>query len=180
MAAAILERLRFSNREIDMVKKLVYHHLHPAQMSNEGLPTRRAIYRFFRDTGDAGIDILFLALADYLASRGPLLEMKDWEEHCQLIKYILAEHEEQQSKILPVKLLDGHDLMGIFNLSPGPLIGELLSTVQEAQAGGDLSSREEALALVQQKLGKDSLNYGGESSSQYRSPAWRGNRGNSE
>jgi len=152
MTVSILERLRLSNREIRLVESLVYHHLRPAQMANEELPTQRAIYRYFRDTGEAGIDILLLALADYLASRGPLASMEDWRKHCQLINYILAEYDKQQTKILPVELIDGHDIMERFDLAPGPLIGKLLAMVNEAHASGELASREEALALVQREL----------------------------
>jgi poly(A) polymerase len=150
--ANILERLRFSNREIRLVESLVYHHLRPAQMANDELPTQRAIYRYFRDTGEAGIDILFLALADYLASRGPLASMEEWRKHCHLINYILAEHDKQQAKILPVKLIDGNDIMNTFDLAPGQLIGRLLTMVNEAHASGELSTREEALALVRKEL----------------------------
>ena len=152
ITADILERMRFSNREISLVETLVYYHLRPAQMTNEDLPTQRAIYRYFRDTDDAGIDILILALADYLATYGPLRDMEEWKRHCQLMNYILTEHDKQQAKILPVKLIDGHDIMNIFNLAPGPLIGELLATVRESQAGGELNSKEEALALIQSEL----------------------------
>jgi poly(A) polymerase len=152
MTATILERLRFSNREIRLVESLVYHHLRPAQMANEGLPTQRAIYRYFRDTGEVGIDILFLALADYLASRGPLASMDEWRKHCQLVNYIMAEHDKQQAKILPVKLIDGNDIMNTFDLAPSSLIGKLLAMVNEAHASGELSTREEALALVQREL----------------------------
>jgi poly(A) polymerase len=152
MTASILERLRFSNREITLVENLVYHHLRPAQMANKELPTQRAIYRYFRDTNGASIDILLLALADYLASRGPLVNMEEWKRHCQLINYILTEHDKQQAKTLPVKLVNGHDLMNIFGLTPGPLLGKLLATVDEAYASGELTNREEALALVQKEL----------------------------
>jgi poly(A) polymerase len=152
MTANILERLRFSNREIRLVESLVYHHLRPVQMANDELPTQRAIYRYFRDTGEVGVDILLLALADYLASRGPLASMEDWKKHCQLINYILAEHDRQQAKILPMKLIDGHDIMDTFDLAPGSLIGKLLAMVNEAHASGELSTREEALALVRREL----------------------------
>jgi poly(A) polymerase len=152
MTANILERLRFSNREIRLVESLVYHHLRPVQMAHEEFPTQRAIYRYFRDTGEVGIDILFLALADYLASRGPLVSMEEWKKHCQLINYILAEHDKQQAKILPVKLIDGHDIMSNFDLAPGPLVGKLLAIVNEAHASGELSTREEALALIRREL----------------------------
>ncbi|MFC2050836.1 CCA tRNA nucleotidyltransferase [Chloroflexota bacterium] len=154
MAVGVLERLRFSSREIRLVENLVYHHLRPAQMSNEGLPTSRAVYRYFRDTEDAGIDILFVALADYLATKGPRLDIEEWQQHNQLINYILAEHVKQEVEVLPVRLIDGHDLMDIFGLSPGRLIGELLTEVREAQVAGELSTREEAIALVRKELGK--------------------------
>jgi poly(A) polymerase len=152
MTANILERLRFSNREIRLVESLVYHHLRPVQMANEELPTQRAIYRYFRDTGEVGIDILLLALADCLATRGPLVSMEDWGKHCQLINYILAEHDRQQAEILPVKLVSGHDIMDTLGLAPGPLVGKLLAMVNEAHASGELSTREEALALVRREL----------------------------
>jgi poly(A) polymerase len=152
MTVDVLERLRFSNREVSLVESLVYHHLRPAQMTNGELPTQRAIYRYFRDTGEAGIDILLLALADYLASRGPLASMEEWRRVCQLADYILAEHDKQQVKVLPVKLIDGDDIMDEFDLTPGPLVGRLLATVNEAHASGELSTREEALALVQREL----------------------------
>jgi poly(A) polymerase len=152
MTADILERLRFSKREIALVESLVYHHLRPVQMANDELPTQRAIYRYFRDTGEAGIDILLLALADYLASRGPLASMEEWRKHCQLANHILAEHDKQEAKTLPVKLIDGDDIMDAFDLAPGPLIGRLLVMVNEAHASGELSTREEALASVQREL----------------------------
>jgi poly(A) polymerase len=152
MTADILDRLRFSNRETRLVETLVYHHLRPVQMANDGLPTQRAVYRYFRDTGDAGIDILLLALADYLASRGPLASVEEWNSHCRVINHILHEQEKQRAKVLPMKLADGHDIMNTFDLAPGPLIGELLNLVKEAHASGEISTREEALALVRRQL----------------------------
>lgn len=152
MTANILERLRFSNREIKLVESLVYHHLRPVQMAKDELPTPRAVYRYFRDTGEVGIDILFLALADYLASRGPLVSMEEWKRNCQLINHILTEHDRQQVKILPVKLIDGNDIMNTFDLPPGRLIGKLLTIVNEAYASGELNTREEALTLVRKKM----------------------------
>jgi poly(A) polymerase len=152
VAACILGRLRFSNREIRLVEGLVYHHLRPVQMGDGQLPTQRAIYRYFRDTGEIDIDILLLALADYLASRGQIVSMEEWNGQCQAMNYILAEHERQQAKIPPVQLLDGHDIMRVFGLAPGPLIGRLLTRVHEAYASGELSTKEEALALIREEL----------------------------
>ena len=74
IAADVLERLRFSSKEVKLVEIVIKYHMRPGQMSQEGLPTHRAIYRYFRDCGEAGIDILYLSLADHLATRGPKFE----------------------------------------------------------------------------------------------------------
>jgi poly(A) polymerase len=123
-------------------------------MSNIGMPTNKAIYRFFRDVGDDGIDILFLALADYLATAGPRLNMEEWKQHNRLIAYIQYEHDNQAIKRTPVKLVDGNELMEEFSLTPGPQIGKLLDLVHEAQATGEITSREEAFALARKVLSK--------------------------
>jgi len=152
VVAGILERLRFSSKEIKLVEVMVREHLRPGQMSQEGLPTHRAIYRYFRDTGGAGIDILFLSLADHLASRGPKLDLVGWQEHCRLVEYVLAQHFEQERVTTPPRLVSGHDLINIFGLSPGPKIGKLLEAVQEAQASGEITTREEALSYIREHL----------------------------
>jgi poly(A) polymerase len=153
VAGEILSRLRFSNKEIKTVKNLVSYHLRPVQMSNAGcLPTSRAIYRFFRDAGEDGEDILYLSLADYLAARGPNLDIEQWKQHCSLVEHILNVHLQQEEVILPVKLIDGHDLMEIFSLTSGPLVGKLLSLVREAQAVGEVRTRDEAIARIWEEL----------------------------
>ena len=121
-------------------------------MSQSGLPSPRAIYRYFRDTEGAGIDILFLWLADHLATRGPHLNLAHWQEHVQIVNYVLTKHFEQESLVTPPKMISGHDLINIFGLSPGPKIGQLLETVREAQASGELNTREETLAYIRQRL----------------------------
>ncbi len=152
IASSILERLRFSTKEVKLVEIMVRHHLRPMQMSHDELPSRKAIYRYFRDSGEAGIDILFLSLADHLATRGPQLNIAHWQEHAQIVEYVLAQRFQEESLVVPPKLVDGHDLINIFAISPGPEIGELLEAVREAQASGELTTREEALSYIRQHL----------------------------
>ncbi|MGA2158854.1 MAG: HD domain-containing protein [Dehalococcoidia bacterium] len=156
MAASILERLRFSNREIRYIEKLIYHHLHPAQMSHEGLPSHKAIYRYFRDTEGAGIDVIFLALADYLAVAGPRVDVDEWHMHIEQVKYIMDVHNKQESEIMPVRLISGTDLIQEFKLSPGKTIGKLLIMVREAQAAGEIRTKEEALKYIRKELDRGS------------------------
>jgi poly(A) polymerase len=151
-ATDIMERLRFSTREIKPVEIMVKYHLRPTQMSQEGLPTDRAIYRYFRDTGEAGIDILFLSLADHLATRGKNLDPAGWREHTEIANYVLAKHSEEENLTVPPKLVDGHDLINIFGLIPGPRFAAILEAVHEAQAAGEVTTREEALKYIKHTL----------------------------
>jgi poly(A) polymerase len=119
-------------------------------MSQNEPPTRRAIYRYFRDTGDAGVDILYLSLADHLATRGPNLDLANWRQHGELVAYVLSRR--FQEEIRPPRLIDGNDLINIFGLSPGPEIGKILEVVKEVQASGEITTREGALTLARRLL----------------------------
>jgi poly(A) polymerase len=152
MVVNILGRLRFSTREVKLVETMVRHHLRPMQMSHEGLPSRRAIYRYFRDTAEAGIDTLILSLADHLATRGPRLELAQWREHSQLVEHVINHYFQEEKLVKPPKLVDGHDLIGIFGISPGPRMGELIEALCEAQATGELTTRGEALNYIDSLL----------------------------
>ncbi len=153
MTRRILERLRFSKRSVRLLALMTRHHLRPGQMAREGeLPTRRAIFRYFRDAGDAAIDTLYLNMADYLSARGAMLDEHEWSHYRAAIDAILCQGLEGKSpKILP-KLIDGHDIMEKFALTPGPRVGELLASVTEACASGEIETREEALRLVSSRL----------------------------
>jgi hypothetical protein len=59
-------------------------------------------------------------------------------------------------------LLDGHDLQSEFGLLPGPRVGDLLEAVREAQATGQVQTREAAMFLVQSMLSKSEEARGGE------------------
>ncbi len=137
---------------------MVKHHLRPGQISNFEMPSHRAIYRYFRDTGEAGIAILFLSLADHLATRGPNLDLAEWQRHSKVTEYVLAQYFAEKTPVAPPKLIDGHDLINLFALSPGPGLRELLETVREAQAAGEVTTREEALACIEHLISANKLN----------------------
>ena len=151
-AAAVVRRLRFSGAEVRLVEAMVREHLRPLQIAQDGSPSRRALFRYFRDCGDAAIDVLFLSLADHLATVGPRLEWSGWRGHVAVVKYILTQRFADETLTAPARLLTGHDLMEALGLSPGPLVGELLAAVEEAQGAGDIRSREEALALARREM----------------------------
>ena len=159
IARDILTRLRFGKRGVEHVAGMVQQHLRPTQIAQkDDMPTGRALYRYYRDAGDIALDTLYLNMADYLAARGPMLELRDWTNHCSLIRYILEEglpgeegRRKESVQSLP-KLVDGYDIIDRFALAPGPRIGKLLETVREAQASGEISTKEQALELVRARL----------------------------
>ncbi len=78
--------------------------------------------------------------------------MSGWRHHVALVNYILTKRFQEEEVTSPARLLGGDELMAELNLSPGPLIGRLLETVREAQAAGEISTREEALKLARAAL----------------------------
>ena len=155
----ILGRLRFGTRGRQFVLGLVRHHLRPKQMAEPGaMPSRRALFRYYREVGDAAIATLYLNMADYLAARGPLLEHDEWREHCDLMAYILNANFETPAA---PRLLTGSDVMDEFAIGPGPLVGKLLVAVTEARAAGEVETRDDAMRLVGKMLETESANANG-------------------
>jgi poly(A) polymerase len=147
-ASAVMRRFRFSAAEARLVATTVEQHLRPGQMSSGGPPTRRALYRFFRDTGDAALDILFLMLADNLAARGPRLRFATWRGNVAFMNYVLARYYLEEQPAVPARLVTGDDVMADLSIGPGPLVGRLLAAIEEAHALGEVATREEALVLA--------------------------------
>ncbi len=158
-AENILDRFRFSSKEKEIVTKVIDQHLRPGHLSNAPeRPTRRAIYRYFRDTSDVGIDILFLSLADHLATRGPTLENEGWQKHVSVTEQMLSSWFKEETIVSPPKLIDGNTLIEQMGLAPGPVIGSLLEAVREAQVSGEIATEKDALDFVKKELEKENAN----------------------
>lgn len=149
-AAEWMRDLRFSRAETESVAAMVRAHLRPSQIAEApGGVTGRAAYRFFRATGDAGVEVVLLALADHLAIWGPNLQPQRWARR-RAAAHALLEYFFQRSRgaVAPPPLVNGRDLMTELGLPEGPEVGRLLEAIREAQAAGEVTTREEALALA--------------------------------
>ncbi len=163
LAGGLMRRLRFSSRETAMVEAMIGAHLRPVQLGESaegGRPSKRAIYRFFRDTADAGIETLFLSLADHLATVGANVSMDGFRRHVALTAYILHFRFDDEAIFSRQHLVDGDDLMAALGIGPGALVGELLEAVREAQAAGEIETREQALLLARARLEESSASAG--------------------
>jgi len=156
-AAAAVQRaqaLALSQAEVKRIETIVHEHMRIHQLAKAGLaPSRRVIFRYFRSTGPAGVEICLLSLADTLATYGPNLSPEIWVAELVVCETLLEGWWERKSEVInPVRLLTGDELMKELNLPPGPLVGKLLSAIQEAQAGGEIHDRQQALDYAREHL----------------------------
>ncbi len=141
----IARRLRLSARESDTLKRLVLWHLRPGYLADQGVPTPRARYRFFRDAGSDAVAVLILSLSDWRATRGPLTNARERRHHDRVMRFLVDEHLMVRRKKTVPKLVDGYDVMKRCALKPSPLVGLILKKLQEEIALGKIKSKEEAL-----------------------------------
>ncbi len=156
MGAAILRRLRFSNDEVERSMRVIANHLRPLLLTREPRVTNRAAYRFFRDAGDAGLDICILALADQRGKSPPQIDHLDEAQVRAVLAALLDRYfRTPEVVVAPPVLVDGRALMRELDIDAGPRVGELLEAIREAQAEGEVTTREDALALARRMLTED-------------------------
>jgi poly(A) polymerase/tRNA nucleotidyltransferase (CCA-adding enzyme) len=154
IAQQVAQRLRFGAAEIQYIGLIVREHMRPGQLTVLDELSLRAVQRFFHATGDAGPDVLLHALADHMATRGPHLNSAVWYAQVEWTDGLLDTIWGEQPA-LARPLLDGNTLMHELRIAQGPLVGRVLAAVGEAQAGGDIMTREEALALARRVLARE-------------------------
>ena len=145
----IAKMLKLSTDERYKLEDMVRWHLRPGYLGDfKTKPTARAIFRYFRDTKDEGASILILSIADQRATRGPMTTKRDEEHHVKTCRMLIKKFFEKRNEKPIVRLVTGHDLIKKLKLTPSPLFAKILSAVEEKQALGKVTTREEALALA--------------------------------
>jgi putative nucleotidyltransferase with HDIG domain len=148
LGEAAMRRLRFSNDEIAVVTRVIADHLRPAHLAREPRVSNRAVYRFFRDAGDAGIDTLVLALADWRGKAPSAIETEDARRRALIAQLLDRYWRARATVIAPPALVDGRTLMRELNIEAGPRVGELLEAIREAQVEGVVKTCEDALEFA--------------------------------
>ena len=155
----ITERLKFANKIKETLQRLVFWHLRPGYLADQVKPSKRAIYRFFRDTSEDGISVILLSLADWKATRGPLTSKIRRKKHQDVMFKIIKDYfNEKNKKPLP-KLIDGYDIMDRFNIQPSPLVGKILKKIKEEQALGNINTKKEALKIAREVIKNENQRY---------------------
>ncbi|MEM7119351.1 MAG: HDIG domain-containing metalloprotein, partial [Chloroflexota bacterium] len=151
LAANRLHQLAVSNKSGKFVQTVVANHMRPLLLARDTAESLsgRAIHRYFRATKEAGLDVGLLALAAHLATYNGIGEADVWERLCKTISTLFDNFfNKHQETISPAPFVDGHDLMKTLAIAPGPEIGRLLRLIAEAQAAGEIQTREEAIQFA--------------------------------
>jgi poly(A) polymerase len=135
IARAILNRLRFSNEDSEQILALIQHHM---QFGDVIKMKQSTLKRFLRLPKFE--EHLALHRADVLSSNKNLALYEFAVKH-------LEDLGEEQLK--PRLLLNGADLIAA-GYQPGSAFKEMLLAAEDAQLEGAVTSKEDALALVQQ------------------------------
>lgn len=137
LAEVILKRLKRGRAVWERVGYLVRNHLRHVQAPQMRLSTLK---RFLREDGIE--ELLELARIDALSSNGDLSYYRFCQERRGALK---------QEEIRPEPLVRGGDLIEL-GFKPGPQFKEILRQVEDAQLGGELHSRDEAIEWIRSKF----------------------------
>ncbi|MBL8166456.1 MAG: HD domain-containing protein [Anaerolineae bacterium] len=153
LAGTRAHALRLSSDETHRLKTIVANHMRLITL--EAAPSRRAVSRFWRQLGAAGIDVCLLTLADHLGTYGSEFQQDDWLMLIERVLSLLEVYFERHAEMVePPTLIDGGELIRMFNLKPGRLIGQLLELIRDAQVDGEVQTADDAVRLVREHLDK--------------------------
>lgn len=136
LAQKIAERFRLSNKEKEKLVRLVKYH----QFTVSEIQTDKAIRRFIRNIGKEYLDdMIALRFADRIGSGA---KPDSWR--FDLFRKRLIEVQKEPFQIKDLKI-NGHDVMKILNLKPGPKVGEILKDIFNKVVDKKIENKKEVL-----------------------------------
>lgn len=136
IAKHVASRLRLSRKQSELLITLVRWH----QFSVDERQTDSALRRFIRRVGKENLDhILALRIGDRL---GGGASETSWR--LELYKKRLEEVQKLPFTVADLNV-DGHDVMNVYGIQPGPIIGKVLDALFAEVEAGTLPNEREAL-----------------------------------
>ncbi len=143
MTKKILSDLRFDNNTIEIVSKLIEHHL---VLNVDIMPTKYEVKKLLNSVGKDNMHLLFaLQRADIKSLNNPEPFLKKVSYTEDLVNEIIKNKEPLLVKDLDIT---GKDLINILGIKPGKLIGEILNhLLDKVLEDPSLNSKESLLRL---------------------------------
>ncbi|MBS1518384.1 MAG: HD domain-containing protein [Bacteroidetes bacterium] len=141
MMKNIFKRMKLPMNKLEYVEKLVRMHLRPIPLAKEDV-TDSAIRRLAAEAGEELEDLLTLCRAD-ITSKNPDKVSKFLDNYDRVEKRILEVQEKDELRNFqsPVR---GDEIMELFGLEPGRVIGEFKHRIEEAILEGEIPNDYEA------------------------------------
>ena len=152
IARQMLSVVGFCNLCSALGERMTRYHMRPHSLLEQGKPSRRAVLKYFRVVRQPEAELtLGLSLADRMGQRAnPSLE--ELGERARLSAEVIDEFKSSTVYRPPARgLIDGFDVVKL-GISPGPIVGEILKAVGDAEASGQIAEKEEALALARRMI----------------------------
>ncbi len=147
MTAQILNRLRFSKKDIEKITKLVRYHLfyyNPAEVGES------SVRRLVRQVGPENMEeLLQVRMADRIGSGVPKAE----PYKLRYLRYVIEKVSQDPISVKRLKV-NGNDVMKILNILPGPKIGQVLDILLGYVLEDPKKNEKEFLEKEIVKLGK--------------------------
>jgi poly(A) polymerase len=146
MTPGLFKRLKLPmNDSMTFVQNLVRLHLRPIPLAKE--VTDSAIRRLLFDAGDDIDALMILCRADVTSKN--FEKVSKFLKNFDLVEQKIAEVEQKDHIRNFQPPVSGDEIMRIFNIPPGRVIGEIKEQIKEAILEGDIKNdREEAMALL--------------------------------
>ncbi len=143
-----LGKLKFSNKQINYISKMVKYHIYPASLV-QCEDSKKAFARFVRKLGADVPDVIELSKADRLSARGEAVSEEMIDRALNHLQNLLNYYNEVCAEVQnPKSLLDGKEIMKILNLKPSKKVGEIIEQLIEAQLSGEIKTKEQAAEFI--------------------------------
>lgn len=156
MIPSIFRRLKLPlDAKMKYVEKLVDLHMRPIVIADE-VVTDSAVRRLMNDAGDDIDALMTLCEADITSKN--VVRKKQFKENFRMVREKLADLKEKDYKRLFQPVVDGNEIMEMFNLKPSQEVGTLKQTIKDAVLDNKVPNEREALiALLKKKAGEMGL-----------------------
>lgn len=152
IAEHLLRELKLSNKEIEGVINMIAPAGRAEQLTRmDKEPSRKALAKLVRMIGDKWEHAVWLAMADDASKRKEGIETDKFVPYEQLIGKIKNMDLSQAHNIKPI--LNGKEVMQVLKVSPGPKIGEIMSSLMDWQLDNPEATKEDAVRWLMASFG---------------------------